>query len=247
MDFANKAFNPECCARRHWNGGLVSEDGTQGGAQCINDPEDGGEFCAKCQKRFDASLDGKVDWHGSFSKTIQDDPGTKKDGSNHPWKLPKEKDDAEKEEKKAKMAAEKEEKKKAREEEKASKKALKEAEKLAKAEEKSAKATEKKREKEKKKKKPKAEKVAEEEDVQAPEQPKEEVEEVEEDDTDLIEIDSKQYIHDKETDTIFTKEGEPVANWVDGKPEWFADNTEDMSDEDDGPDESDESDDSDEE
>ena len=91
--FANKAFNAECCARRHWNGGLVSDDGTQAGAQCINLPDGGGEFCVKCQKRYDASLDGKVDWHGSFAKTIQEDPGTKKDGSSHPWKLPKVKDD----------------------------------------------------------------------------------------------------------------------------------------------------------
>jgi len=88
-EYANKPYDPGCCARRHWNGGLCSEDGTQAGAQCTNLPIEGGEFCAKCDARHKNYLQGGVDWHGSFSKSIQEDPGKKKDGSNHPWKIPK--------------------------------------------------------------------------------------------------------------------------------------------------------------
>lgn len=247
VEFANKPYNPECCARRHWNGGLVSEDGTQGGAQCINSPEEGGDFCAKCQKRYDASLDGKVDWHGSFSKTIQEDPGTKKDGSSHPWKLPKVTDEGEGTGLKKTSSKKKKAAKKPENEEK-----------------KSLKKTSSKKKKKLGKKKTADDPVPEEpqesgnadaaenpaEDT-AQEKPEEETAQekpdnpdVVEDDTDLIEIDGKQYIHDTDSDTIYTKEGEPVANWVNGKPEWFADNTEDMSEDEE---ESDEEDDSDEE
>lgn len=245
VEFANKPYNPECCARRHWNGGLVSEDGTQGGAQCINTPEEGGDFCAKCQKRYDASLDGKVDWHGSFSKTIQEDPGTKKDGSSHPWKLPKVTDEGEGTGLKKTSSKKKKQPKKPEKPEKPEneeKKSLKKT---------SSKKKKKLGEKKKKTDDPVPEEPQESDSADAAENPVEKAaqekpdnQDVVEDDTDLIEIDGKQYIHDTDSDTIYTKEGEPVANWVNGKPEWFADNTEDLSEDEE---ESDEEDDSDEE
>jgi len=82
-ELPNKPYNPECCAARRWlkfkgRGaavGNISKDGFQAGAQCTNDPESDNNFCARCEKRYQDALEGEKEWHGSFSKSIQDDPG----------------------------------------------------------------------------------------------------------------------------------------------------------------------------
>ena len=274
-DYANKAFDPECCARRHWNGGICSDDGTQAGAQCTNKPDGEGMFCEKCEKRYQKSLNGEVEWHGSFAKSIQDDPGSKKDGSSHPWKTPK----VSGEEKKTKRSkktkddgagtglekTDSKKKKKTKKIKKNKKDPVEEPkEEEPKVEEDPVEGPKAEPKEEEPKKEPKVEEdpvkgpkvepKVEEDPVKGPkaepkeepkveEEPKEEpkVEEsLGEDNTELIEVDGTQYIHDKESDTIYTKNGEPVGNWVDGAPVWDKDETEDMSDESDESDEEDE-------
>ena len=247
VDYANKPYNPECCARRFWNGGLMSEDGTQAGAQCTNENPGGeeGGLCAKCQKVFENSKEGKAEWHGLFSKTIEEDPGSRKDGSSHPWggrKKAAPKDNAEGTGLKKTSSKKKKEGDKPKKKTTKKKKAVK-AEKAQDAEDTAASSAEKNKKvrAEKLKKKPAEveEPVAEvEEPVAEVEEPVEEdkKEEVQEDDSDIVELEGpdgkvSQFIHDTESDTLYTKEGEPVGNWVDGKAEWFSEETEDMSDE----------------
>ena len=237
VEYANKPFDPSCCARRHWNGGLCSDDGSQAGAQCTNKPTEGGEFCAKCDARYQSSLKGEVDWHGSFAKSIQDDPGTKKDGSNHPWKTHKvvEEDDGkgtalEKTSSKKKKAKKNKKTKKT----KKTKKDAADGEVEEEPKPEVAAVVEEPEEVVAEDPQPEVAAVEEPKEVVAkdpqpevPEEPKGEVA-LEEDTSEIIEIDGKQYIHDKESDTIYTKNGEPVGNWVDGRPVWDED-TEDMS------------------
>ena len=95
QELADIPYDPERCCRRHWNGGFISSDGLQAGAQCTNAPESENGFCTKCEARYQSSLQGKVDWHGSFAKPVREDPGTKVNGklcaNGYPhWsKLPK--------------------------------------------------------------------------------------------------------------------------------------------------------------
>jgi len=255
VDYANKPYNPECCARRFWNGGLMSEDGTQAGAQCSNENPGGeeGGLCANCQKVFEKSKEGKADWHGLFSKTIEEDPGSRKDGSSHPWggrKKAAPKDNAEGTGLKKTSSKKKKEGDKPKKKTTKKKKAAK-AEKAQDAEDKAASPAEKNKE-------VRAEKAQDAEDTAASsaeknkevraeklkkkpaevEEPmvEDKKEEVQEDDSDIVELEGpdgkvSQFIHDTESDTLYTKEGEPVGNWVDGKAEWFSEDTEDMSDE----------------
>jgi hypothetical protein len=273
QDLADLPFDSTRCCRRHYNGGRISGDGLQAGAQCLNSLEGENGFCPHCEKRYqmaqvtDGDGNRAADWHGSFSKPVREDPGWKKDGSvkasgyPHWSKLSRDDEDTEeasaKEAKKAEKAAEKAAKKAEKEAKKAEKeveKAEKEAEKETKKAEKEAQKVEKKPKKIKKFKKIQKEQVAalsqdsedemanmvEAEELKAEEpkaeepkaeEPKAEAEELEVDPTDIIEVDGTQYIHDKESDTIYTKSGVPVGNWVDGQPVWdnWADDTEELS------------------
>jgi hypothetical protein len=300
QELADIPYDSSRCCRRHWNGGLVSSDGLQAGAQCLNSPDGENVFCSKCEDRYQKAQvtdgDGNrgLDWHGSFSKPVREDPGWKKEdgkvtasGYPHWSKLSRDDEDpeeasakealkAEKAAQKAQKAAEKEAKKAQKEVEKAEKEAEKETKKA----EKEAQKVEKKPKKIKKFKKIKKEQVAalsqdsedemadmvEAEELKAEEpkaeepkaeepkaeepkakaeepkakaeepkakaeEPKAKAEELEVDPTDIIDLDGTQYIHDKESDTIYTKSGEPVGNWVDGQPVWdnWADDTEELS------------------
>jgi hypothetical protein len=287
QELSDIPYDSSRCCRRHWNGGLVSSDGLQAGAQCLNSLDGENVFCSKCEDRYQKAQvtdgDGNrgLDWHGSFSKPVREDPGWKKDGkvtaSGYPhWsKLSRDDEDpeeasakealkAEKAAQKAQKAAEKEAKKAQKEVEKAEKEAEKETKKA----EKEAQKVEKKPKKIKKFKKikkeqvaalsqdsedemadmveaeelkaeePKAEEPKAEEPKAKAEEPKAKAEELEAkaeeldvDPTDIIDLDGTQYIHDKESDTIYTKSGEPVGNWVDGQPVWdnWADDTEELS------------------
>jgi hypothetical protein len=237
-ELPNKPYNPECCAARRWlkfkgRGAAVhniSEDGCQAGGQCTNEPESDSEnnFCERCEKRFQDALAGEKEWHGSFAKSIQDDPGWEgksKGGRDVPkkWAGLKTEDSGEgtglkkTSSKKAEKKTEKKKEKKAEKMEKTtSKKAAK----------KLSKKPTKKEENEEPVVEPKAK-----EEAPAVEEKKDEVVE---DQGDYIEIDGVRFIHDEETDTLYNTEGEPVGNLVDGKPVLDIDNqTEDMSDEED--------------
>jgi len=287
QDLTDLPFDSTRCCRRHYNGGRISRDGLQAGAQCLNSLEGENGFCPHCEKRYQMAQvtdgDGNrgLDWHGSFSKPVREDPGWKKNGKLSPSGYPhwsklsrddedpeeasaKEAEKAEKAAEKEAKKAEKEAKKEAKKAEKEVEKAEKEAEKETKKAEKEAQKVEKKPKKIKKFKKIKKEQVAalsqdsedemadmveaEELKVEEPkaeepkaEEPKAEepkakaeeleakAEELEVDPTDIIEVDGTQYIHDKESDTIYTKGGEPVGNWVDGQPVWDNEETEELS------------------
>ena len=241
-ELPNKPYNPECCAARRWlkfkgRGaavGNISEDGFQAGGQCTNDPESENNFCGRCEKRYQDALGGEKEWHGSFSKSIQDDPGWEgklKGGREVPkkWVGLKTEDSGEGTglEKTSSKKGEKKPKKKADKLEKTSSKKG-----------------------EKKLSKKPAKKVDQNEEPVAEEQPKKETPaveekkgEVSEDQGDYIEVDGVRFIHDEETDTLYNTDGEPVGNLVEGKPVLDIDNeTEDISDEEEEEDEEDEDD-----
>lgn len=247
-ELPNKPYNPECCAARRWlkfkgRGAAVhniSEDGCQAGGQCTNEPESDSEnnFCERCEKRYQDALAGEKEWHGSFAKSIQDDPGWEgksKGGRDVPkkWAGLKTEDSGEGTglEKTSSKKAEKKTEKKTEKKKKVEKKTEKKTEKLEKT---SSKKAEKKLSKKATKKEESEEPVVEpkaNEEVPAVEEKKDEVVE---DQGDYIEIDGVRFIHDEETDTLYNTEGEPVGNLVDGKPVLDIDNqTEDMSDEED--------------
>ena len=255
-ELPNKPYNPKCCAARRWlkfkgRGAAVhniSEDGCQAGGQCTNDPESDNNFCARCEKRYQDALAGEKEWHGSFAKSIQDDPGWEgksKGGRDVPkkWAGLKTEDSGEG------TGLKKTSSKKAEKKAEKKKKVEKKTEKPKKLE----KTTSKKGAKKLSKKPAKKDDAPEEpvvepepkEEVPAVEEKKEKKDEVAEDQGDYIEIDGVRFIHDEETDTLYNTDGEPVGNLVDGKPVLDIDNqTEDMSDEEDEEDEvSDDSDD----
>lgn len=247
-ELPNKPYNPECCAARRWlkfkgRGAAVhniSEDGLQAGGQCTNDPSSDNNFCARCEKRYQDALEGEKEWHGSFAKTILDDPGWEgksKGGKDVPkkWVGVATKDSGEG------TGLEKTSSKKG--EKKSKKTSSKKGVNLEK--------TSSKKGEKKLSKKP-AKKVEHNEEPVAEDKPKKETPapkrepEVSEDQGDYIEVDGVRFIHDEETDTLYNTDGEPVGNLVDGKPVLdINDQTEDMSeDEEDEEDEvSDESDD----
>ena len=259
-ELPNKPYNPECCAARRWlkfkgRGaavGNISEDGFQAGGQCTNDPESDNNFCARCEKRYQDALEGEKEWHGSFSKSIQDDPGWEgksKGGREVPKKwvglktedsgegTGLEKTSSKKGEKTSSKKGEKKSKKKGEKLEKTSSK---------KGEKKLTKKPAKKEEPNEEptvNEKPKKDAVA----VATEKVPatEENEGEVSEDKGDYIEVDGVRFIHDEETDTLYNTDGEPVGNLVEGKPVLDINNeTEDMSDEEDEEEEvSDESDD----
>ena len=241
VEYANKAYDSACCARRHWNGGICSDDGTQAGAQCTNEPSEGGEFCAKCQARYESSLDGKCDWHGSFAKTIQEDPGAKKDGGAHPWKIPKSKD----EDDELKAEKEKAKKEKKAEEEVEDQRDMAEVNRLIEEDSKKDNADLVISDGEETEEMDEAPQEQQPEPVEQQPEPVEEQPEpveqqkpdnLEEDGSEIIEVEGPdgkvgQFILDKESDTIYTKDSIPIGNWVDGKASWDAEETGDASDE----------------
>jgi len=240
-ELPNKPYNPECCAARRWlkfkgRGaavGNISKDGFQAGAQCTNDPESDNNFCARCEKRYQDALEGEKEWHGSFSKSIQDDPGWEgksKGGREVPkkWVGLKTEDSGEGTglEKTSSKKGEKKSKKKGEKLEKTSSK--KGEKKLTKKPAKKEEPNEEPTVNEQPKKDAVAVAVATEK-VPAAEENKDEVSE---DQGDYIEVDGVRFIHDEETDTLYNTDGEPVGNLVEGKPVLDIDNeTEDMSDE----------------
>ena len=272
-ELPNKPYNPLCCAARRWlkfkgRGAAVhniSEDGCQAGAQCTNEPESENNFCARCEKRYQDALVGEKEWHGSFAKSIQDDPGWEgksKGGRDVPkkWAGLKTEDSGEGTglEKTSSKKAEKKSEKKVAKKKTVKKTEKKTEKKTVKLEKTSSKKAEKKLSKKPAKKEENEEPVVEQppKEVQAEEkkdeepvveQPPKEVEaeekkdEVSEDQGDYIEVDGVRFIHDEETDTLYNTDGEPVGNLVDGKPVLDIDNqTEDMSGEEDEEDEEDE-------
>lgn len=242
-ELPNKPYNPECCAARRWlkfkgRGAAVhniSEDGCQAGGQCTNDPESDNNFCARCEKRYQDALEGEKEWHGSFSKSILDDPGWEgksKGGREVPkkWVGLKTEDSGEGTglEKTSSKKGEKKSKKKGEKLEKTSSK--KGAKKLTKKPAKKEESNEEPAVNEQPKKNAVAVAVAT-ENVPAAEENKGEVSE---DQGDYIEVDGVRFIHDEETDTLYNTDGEPVGNLVEGKPVLDINNeTEDMSDEED--------------
>jgi flagellar biosynthesis GTPase FlhF len=143
-DLSTKDFNPSCCKARQWNtkdSGSLATTSAGHGAQCWRLPEEDGDgYCKICVKRMDD--DTQANW-GDFNLPLDESPGYRPDGTDHPWaalkkekveKVEKVEKDGEKKKKNKmeKKAEKKAEKKKEAEEKKAKKEAEAEAKKAAK-------------------------------------------------------------------------------------------------------------------